>query len=154
MPPAAALPGTTPPRGGTFGRVPAYLRNRRAAEHAAAAEAARLAGEPGCPPGTRRMPADRQSRLLAALQQSEQELCAELLTLPLASDAPKVLRRRAELEERLAEVQEAAAVFEGDAVFEDVERHDGTPAGGSAGDSRLARQVRDARRIAHMGSQV
>ena len=153
VPPAAAMPGA-PPLGGSFGRVPAYLRRRRHAERAAAAEAARLAGEPGCPPGTRRMSADKQSRLFSALRQSEQELCAELLTLPLASDAPKVVRRRAELEGRLAEVQEAAAVFAGDVVFEDVEQLDDAEAGGSAGDHRRARQVRDAGRLANVGSQL
>ncbi|KAA0153010.1 hypothetical protein FNF29_03530 [Cafeteria roenbergensis] len=105
-------------------------------------------------PSSARMSADKQSRLFSALRQSEQELCAELLTLPLASDAPKVVRRRAELEGRLAEVQEAAAVFAGDVVFEDVEQLDDAEAGGSAGDHRRARQVRDAGRLASVGSQL
>jgi len=103
-----------------FGRVPAYLQRRQAEWKSEADEEARLAGEPGCPPGTRRMEGERQAALREALTRSQAELCAELLALPLASDAPKVVRRRAALEARLGEVQEAMGVFDGAAVYEDV----------------------------------
>jgi hypothetical protein len=104
-----------------FGKVPSYLLKRQSEWAAVRAEEERLAGEPGCPPGTARMPAEEQERLLHALERSEADIAHELLSLPMGADTPKILHRRSLLEARLGQVQEAIAVFATGPVFVDVQ---------------------------------
>lgn len=134
----SAVPGSA--SRADFGRVPAYLQRRQAAWRAHEQEKARLAGEHGCPPGTRRMPKAKQTELLRALRRSEAELTSELLALPMAADTPKLLRRRTALEGRLGEVQAAVGVFSGPCVYEDVEpgARDATGSGRGARDAQAA----------------
>lgn len=103
-----------------YGTVPAYLAERMAAAEAAEAERRRRLGEPGCPPGMRVMDRGERLELLSKLIAARDSASHDLLSLPLASDTPKMRGRRANLEGRIAEIEEAIAVFERDRVLVDV----------------------------------
>ena len=96
-----------------YGRVPAYLRERKL-EMAAArrdAEAAERAAH--IPPGMRVLPEEERLETLEILRVNRADVEEKLRALPIAkTDSQTLRRRKSELEARLAEIEDAQKVFE------------------------------------------
>ena len=95
-----------------YGRVPDYLVERklelaeRERERREKEELAHI------PPGMRVLPEDERLRTLEILAENRQDVEEKLLALPIAEDGtPVVHRRKAELEARLAEIEDAQRIF-------------------------------------------
>lgn len=99
------------------GKVPQYLRQRQ--EEWRQEEEQRKAAEPdpSVPPGHTLMPAEERRKTLQLLSEHQESLTKELQSLPLRTDTLRLQRRRADLEARLAEVEDALRIFSRPKVF-------------------------------------
>jgi hypothetical protein len=92
--------------------VPEYLRQRKlealaARQRAEAAERSKL-----IPAGMRILPEDERLKTLEVLEQSKGDVEARLGELPIAAtDNQVVQRRKAELEVKLGEIEDALKIF-------------------------------------------
>eukprot|EP00937_MAST-01D_sp_MAST-1D-sp2_P005898 g5898.t1 len=101
----------------SFGRVPAYLHSRKAQWAAAEEQRREAAGDPNCPPGMALMPEAERLETLAALKKSEAEGKRQLMKLPLRVETASQQRKKAELEGKMKEIEEAVAIFSREKVF-------------------------------------
>ena len=95
-----------------YGRVPDYLVERKLE----LLERERLRREKEelahIPPGMRVLPEDERLRTLEILAENRADVETKLLALPIAKDGtPVVHRRKAELEARMAEIEDAQRIF-------------------------------------------
>uniref|UniRef100_A0A3B1K3R5 Enkurin domain containing 1 n=1 Tax=Astyanax mexicanus TaxID=7994 RepID=A0A3B1K3R5_ASTMX len=99
------------------GRVPQYLEERKEQWRREAEERRRNAPDPSAPAGHTQM-SDRERReTLNSLRENHRSLVSELLSLPVRADTVSVRSRRAELDQRLSEVEEAIKIFSRDKVY-------------------------------------
>ena len=100
-----------------FGRVPNYLQNRKQ-KWAEEEEQRRIeAGDPNCPPGMRMMPEAERLETLQALKKSEAEGKRQLMQLPLRVETASQQKKKAELEGKMKEIEEAIVIFSREKVF-------------------------------------
>lgn len=111
-PEEAARPESPKEARASFGKLPAYLVQRKI-EHALAREAKEKEAERRrlCPPGKKLVPEPKARAVVAQLQAEQASIQAELARLPLAASTPSALRRRAELDGRAREVQRLIATY-------------------------------------------
>lgn len=101
-----------------FGQVPAYIRERQAAAAQAEREAAEKAErEKGCPPGMTRMSEKERTETLAVLMKNKELGYQELTKLPMTVETPSLKRRKADLERKLEQIEEAIKIFSREVVW-------------------------------------
>ena len=101
-----------------FGQVPAYIRERQAAAAQAEREAAEKAErEKGCPPGMTRMSEKERTETLAVLMKNKELGYQELTKLPMTVETPSLRRRKADLERKLEQIEEAIKIFSREVVW-------------------------------------
>jgi len=119
---AGARGGSGKPAGlgrhGSYGKVPKYLMDRKAAqeseEQLRREEAERSAG---CPPGTRLVTEEERANVLATIANREKELKKQLQALPFVTKTLSVANKKKELEGRLDEIEEARAQYSKPRVY-------------------------------------
>lgn len=100
-----------------YGKIPEYLRERKM-ELLEAQEQKRLAAEAAAiPPGMRILPEDERLRTMEILAENKKNVEQELRKLPFTCETPSQIRRRTELERRLAEIEDAQKIFGRKQVF-------------------------------------
>lgn len=113
---AAAAAASAAPKH-SAGEVPRYLKERQA-EWAAVEAAKRKAEEDkDIPPGMRVMPDAERTDMLAMLREGIAEAKEELSKFRLVTTVPSQLRKKTELEGKLAKMEEAVHVFSRERVF-------------------------------------
>jgi hypothetical protein len=111
--PAAPLP-----KRADYGTLPAYLRERKEGWAAAAAAKERADKDAeGCPPGHKLMPDDERLETLELLRGSLAEAHDLLSKMPLRVEILSAVRRKAELEAKVAKLEDAVKVFSRQKVF-------------------------------------
>ena len=75
------------------------------------------AGDPNCPPGMRMMPEAERLETLQALKKSEAEGKRQLMQLPLRVETASQQKKKAELEGKMKEIEEAIVIFSREKVF-------------------------------------
>ncbi|XP_037671591.1 enkurin domain-containing protein 1 isoform X2 [Choloepus didactylus] len=73
--------------------------------------------DPAMPPGHTRMPENQRLETLSSLFQSQSQLLRELVLLPAGADSLRAQGHRAELDRKLAQVEEAIKIFSRPKVF-------------------------------------
>jgi hypothetical protein len=96
-----------------YGRVPEYVLRRRREEEEKRVEAEKEKALANVPAGMRVMPEDEREATLAILRANRADVEAKLAAMPIATGQTQTsLRRKAELETRLAEIEDAQRVFQ------------------------------------------
>ncbi|TNN66823.1 Enkurin domain-containing protein 1 [Liparis tanakae] len=99
------------------GQVPQYLEERKEQWHREAEERRRNVPDPSVPAGHTLMCESEREETLKSLKETHRSLVAELLSLPLKADMLSVQTRRAHLDCRLSEIEEAIKIFSRDKVY-------------------------------------
>ena len=101
-----------------YGKLPVYLRDRKEA-WAAEAEAKRQAEleAAGCPRGHRLMPEAERLETLALMRAAHVEAQDALQRMPLRVEIPSAVRKKQELEAKVAKLEEALKVFQRPRVY-------------------------------------
>ncbi|XP_042344708.1 enkurin domain-containing protein 1 [Plectropomus leopardus] len=99
------------------GQVPQYLEERKEQWQREEEERKRNAPDPTAPAGHTLMPESERQETLKSLQETHRSLVSELLSLPLKADNLSVRSRRAHLDCRLSEIEEAIKIFSRDKVY-------------------------------------
>ena len=93
-------------------RAPEYLRQRKLEALAARQRAEAAERSKHIPAGMRILPEDERLKTLEVLEQSKGDVEARLGELPIAAtDNQVVQRRKAELEVKLGEIEDALKIF-------------------------------------------
>ena len=101
----------------SFGKVPDYLRNRKAQMQRDKDEEARRAPDPNCPKGMKLMPEDERVQTLEVLKSSREEAINQLAKMPFILETPTAKRKHAELEMKLKEIEAALSLFSKQKVY-------------------------------------
>ncbi|XP_077165593.1 enkurin domain-containing protein 1 [Paroedura picta] len=99
------------------GHVPQYLLERKDHWRKEAEERRRNTPDPAMPPGHSLMPESQRVETLNNLKQSQEQLLKDLLLLPVRADTLNLKNRRAGLEKKLSQVEEALKIFSRPKVF-------------------------------------
>ncbi|XP_047446922.1 enkurin domain-containing protein 1 [Mugil cephalus] len=99
------------------GQVPQYLEERKEQWRKEQEEKRRNAPDPTVPAGHSLMPESERQETLKSLKETHRSLVTELLSLPLKADSLSVRSRRAQLDCRLSEIEEAIKIFSRDKVY-------------------------------------
>ncbi|XP_075889409.1 enkurin domain-containing protein 1 [Nelusetta ayraudi] len=99
------------------GQVPRYLEERKKQWNKEKEERRRNAPDPAAPAGHTLMSERERQETLNSLKETHRSLVTELLSLPLKADNLSVRSRRAHLEYRLSEIEEAIKIFSRDKVY-------------------------------------
>ncbi|XP_067671204.1 enkurin domain-containing protein 1-like [Haliotis asinina] len=99
------------------GEVPKYLRNRQASWKQEEAERLANTPDPAMPPGHKMMPEAERTETLGLLRKKQDDLTRQLQALPLRNDTFRVRTCKQELENKIAEVEEAIKIFSRPKVF-------------------------------------
>ncbi|XP_070545327.1 enkurin domain-containing protein 1-like isoform X2 [Ptychodera flava] len=99
------------------GEVPSYLRSRQKQWEKEEEERKRNIPDPDLPPGHTVMPERERRETLEVLRQKERDLTNELARLPVTADTVRARSKRAEIENRLSEIEEAIKIFSRKKVF-------------------------------------
>ncbi|CAL9707614.1 unnamed protein product [Knipowitschia caucasica] len=99
------------------GQVPQYIEDRKEQWKREAEERKRNAPDPSAPAGHTLMPESERLDTLKSLKESHRLLVLELLSLPLKADGLSVQTRKAHLDCRLSELEEAIKIFSRDKVY-------------------------------------
>ncbi|XP_034728906.1 enkurin domain-containing protein 1 isoform X2 [Etheostoma cragini] len=99
------------------GQVPQYLEERKEQWHKEEEERRKNAPDPAAPAGHTLMPESERQETLKSLKETHRSLVSELLSLPLRADNLSVRSRRAHLDCRLSEIEEAIKIFSRDKVY-------------------------------------
>lgn len=99
------------------GQLPQYLIERRNQWRKDAEERQKNIPDPSMPPGHTRMPENERLETLSSLQQTQKQLIKQLLMFPVRVDTIGMQNRRADLEKKLAEIEEAIKIFSRPKVF-------------------------------------
>ncbi|KAJ8380325.1 hypothetical protein SKAU_G00011030 [Synaphobranchus kaupii] len=110
-------PKQAPPTPSQKGRVPQYLEERKQQWRREAEERRKNTPDPSIPPGHTMMSEPERQETLQSLKDNQQSLVKELLSLPVRMDTLGVRSRRAELDRKLSEVEEAIKIFSRDKVY-------------------------------------
>ncbi|XP_066570262.1 enkurin domain-containing protein 1 [Amia ocellicauda] len=106
-------PSPSQPRG----VVPQYLQERKQQWRQEEEEKRRSAPDPSVPPGHTQLPEVERQETLNSLKETQRSLVRELLSLPVRADTLSMQSRRAELDRKLSEVEEAIKVFSRPKVY-------------------------------------
>ncbi|XP_060894572.1 enkurin domain-containing protein 1 isoform X2 [Labrus mixtus] len=109
--------GNKPIPSAVKGQVPQYLEERKAQWQKEEEERKRNAPDPSTPAGHTLMPESERQETLKSLKDTHRSLVTELLSLPLKADSLSVRSRRAHLDCRLSEIEEAIKIFSRDKVY-------------------------------------
>ncbi|XP_037632724.1 enkurin domain-containing protein 1 [Sebastes umbrosus] len=99
------------------GQVPQYLEERKEQWLKEAEERRRNAPDPAAPAGHTLMRESERQETLKSLKDAHRSFVAELLSLPLKADSLSVRSRRAHLDCKLSEIEEAIKIFSRDKVY-------------------------------------
>nr|XP_031536588.1 enkurin domain-containing protein 1 isoform X4 [Vicugna pacos] len=99
------------------GHVPHYLLERRDVWRREAEARQSSQPDPAMPPGHTRMPENQRLETLSNLLQSQSQLLRELVLLPAGADSLSAQSHRAELDQKLVQVEEAIKIFSRPKVF-------------------------------------
>ncbi|KAJ0068083.1 hypothetical protein NL108_015564 [Boleophthalmus pectinirostris] len=99
------------------GQVPQYLEQRKEQWRREEEERRRNAPDPSAPVGHTLMPETERQETLKSLKESHRSLVTELLSLPLKADNLSMQTRKAHLDCRLSELEEAIKIFSRDKVY-------------------------------------
>ncbi|XP_006790012.1 enkurin domain-containing protein 1 isoform X2 [Neolamprologus brichardi] len=99
------------------GQVPQYLQERKEQWRKEKEERRRNTPDPTVPTGHTLMPENERQETLKSLKDTHRSLVTELLSLPLKADNLSIRSRRAQLDCRLSEIEEAIKIFSRDRVF-------------------------------------
>ncbi|KAF7666198.1 hypothetical protein LDENG_00117160 [Lucifuga dentata] len=99
------------------GQVPQYLAERKEQWRKEEEQRRRNAPDPTIPVGHTLMPEKKRQETLESLKETHRSLVIELLSLPVRADNLSVRTRRAELDCRLSEIEEAIKIFSRDKVY-------------------------------------
>ncbi|XP_035999860.1 enkurin domain-containing protein 1 isoform X2 [Fundulus heteroclitus] len=99
------------------GQVPQYLEERKEQWRKEEEEKKRNAPDPTVPAGHTLMPESERQETLKSLKDTHRSLVTKLLSLPLKADSLSVRTRRAQLDCRLSEIEEAIKIFSRDKVY-------------------------------------
>uniref|UniRef100_A0A8C1SE29 Enkurin domain containing 1 n=1 Tax=Cyprinus carpio TaxID=7962 RepID=A0A8C1SE29_CYPCA len=105
-----------PPPSAVKGKVPQYLEQRKLQWKKEEDERRRNTPDPSVPAGHTQMSERERQETLRSLKDSR-SLVSELLSLPIKADTLSVRSRRAQLDQRLSEVEEAIKIFSRDKVY-------------------------------------
>ncbi|XP_056275420.1 enkurin domain-containing protein 1 isoform X2 [Pseudoliparis swirei] len=109
--------GEKPVPSAVKGQVPQYIEERKEQWHKEAEERRRNMPDPSVPAGHTLMCESEREETLKSLKETHRSLVAELLSLPLKADMLSVQTRRAHLDCRLSEIEEAIKIFSRDKVY-------------------------------------
>ena len=100
-----------------FGRVPAYLENRK--QQWADEEAERIANapDPNCPRGMMLMPERERVDTLETLKRSLNEAMNQLSAMPFVIETPSLRRKHEMLENKIKEIENAIGLFSRQKVY-------------------------------------
>ncbi|XP_023276901.1 enkurin domain-containing protein 1 [Seriola lalandi dorsalis] len=99
------------------GQVPQYLEERKELWRKEEEERRRNTPDPTIPAGHALMPESERQETLKSLKETHCSLVTELLSLPLKADNLSFRSRRAHLDCRLSEIEEAIKIFSRDKVY-------------------------------------
>lgn len=99
------------------GHVPHYLLQRKDLWRQEAEARQRSQPDPSIPAGHTLMPESQRLETLDSLLQSQRQLLRELIMLPAGADSLRARGHRAELEQKLVQVEEAIKIFSQAKVF-------------------------------------
>lgn len=99
------------------GQVPQYIEERKEQWRKEEEERRRNAPDPSAPPGHTLMPESERQETLQSLKQTHHSLVTELLSLPLKADNLSIRSRRAHLDCKLSELEEAIKIFSRERVY-------------------------------------
>ncbi|KAM3867642.1 enkurin domain-containing protein 1 [Diretmus argenteus] len=99
------------------GQVPQYLEERKEEWRKQEEEKRRNTPDPTIPAGHTLMPERKRQDTLQSLKETHQSLVNELLSLPIRADTLSIRSRRAHLDSRLSEMEEAIKIFSRDRVY-------------------------------------
>ncbi|XP_034026606.1 enkurin domain-containing protein 1 [Thalassophryne amazonica] len=99
------------------GQVPQYLEERKKQWRKEEEERRKNTPDPSIPAGHTLMPEKERQETLQTLKDTHRCLVTELLSLPLRVDTLNVRSRRAHLDCRLSEIEEAIKIFSRDKVY-------------------------------------
>ena len=98
--------------------MPTYIRERQqAAAEAERAAAEKAEREKGCPPGMTRMSEEERVETLAVLMKNKEVGYQELAKLPMTVETPSLRRRKADLERKLEQIDDAIKIFSRECVW-------------------------------------
>jgi len=100
-----------------YGKVPTYLKERRAELEAAAEERRRNMPDEDCPPGMTMLPEEERVSTLAILTKSLAECKKQLGQMPLLIETHGQRKRQEALDDKMRELEEAIKIFGRDKVF-------------------------------------
>ncbi|XP_067250402.1 enkurin domain-containing protein 1 isoform X1 [Chanodichthys erythropterus] len=106
----------TPPSA-VKGKVPEYLEQRKVQWKKEEEERRRNTPDPSVPAGHTQMSERKRQETLQSLKETHRSLVSELLSLPVKADTLSLRSRRAGLDQRLSEVEEAIKIFSRDKVY-------------------------------------
>ncbi|XP_059379375.1 enkurin domain-containing protein 1 [Carassius carassius] len=106
-----------PPPSAVKGKVPQYLEQRKLQWKKEEDERRRNTPDPSVPAGHTQMSERERQETLRSLKETHRSLVSELLSLPIKADTLSVRSRRAQLDQRLSEVEEAIKIFSRDKVY-------------------------------------
>ncbi|ROI64775.1 Enkurin domain-containing protein 1 [Anabarilius grahami] len=110
------LTDKTPPSA-VKGKVPEYLEQRKVQWKKEVEERRRNTPDPSIPAGHTQMSERKRQETLQSLKEIHRSLVSELLSLPVKADTLSLRSRRAGLDQRLSEVEEAIKIFSRDKVY-------------------------------------
>ncbi|XP_049720345.1 enkurin domain-containing protein 1 isoform X1 [Elephas maximus indicus] len=99
------------------GQVPHYLLERRDLWRREAEARQHSQPDPAMPPGHTRIPENQRLETLNSLLQSQSQLLRELVLLPAGADSLRAQGHRAELDQKLVQIEEAIKIFSRPKVF-------------------------------------
>ncbi|XP_009864231.1 PREDICTED: enkurin domain-containing protein 1, partial [Apaloderma vittatum] len=99
------------------GHVPQYLLERKELWRRQTEERLRDLPDPDTLPGHVMMPESQRLETLGNLKQSQEQLVKDLVMLPMRSDTLSMQKKRAELERKLSQIEEAIKIFSRPKVF-------------------------------------
>lgn len=99
------------------GQVPKYIEDRKEQWRREEEERMRNAPDPSAPPGHTLMPESERQQTLKSLKEAHRSLVTELLSLPLKADNLSIQTRKAHLDCKLSELEEAIKIFSREKVY-------------------------------------
>ena len=99
------------------GTVPSYLRKRQDEWHQHEIERISKIPDPQCPPGHVAMAENERLETLNLLSQNKYELLEELKCMPMRTDTLRGIQKKALIENKLAEIDDAIKIFSRKKVF-------------------------------------
>ncbi|XP_065103954.1 enkurin domain-containing protein 1 [Paramisgurnus dabryanus] len=106
-----------PPPSAEKGKVPQYLEQRKMQWRKEEEEKRKNMRDPSIPAGHTQMSEQERQETLKSLKETHRSLVSELVSLPIKADTLSIRSRRAELDQRLSEVEEAIKIFSRDKVY-------------------------------------